>query len=827
MRPPHGLSSRFSATWLGIALAVQHAVDSTWLVAGAIALLAAIPRVVWPGISEYKLDESTAVLSALDALHHHALPIQGQGSSVAGAAQGPLLYDLVAVILAVQPNPRLVVVVIGLINALAVGLTYVACCDRFGRRVAMLSAILFATAPWAIVFSRKIWPNDLLAPAAVVALWGLLRATNPKTAVPGLGRTWVALAALVSLNFGAWPEAMVPALATIVLPRTRQGRAGIWSLLGFSVFVVSLIPRLTDIRAIVAAVLARQGGAPAINLSPFGYIVQLAGTDAFQILAGPSTAFDDGQAIPSIGLGLQVLLLIGAATTSVRLVSAAIGRATRRLDDGLILLWWLAPAVVSVAPGSIEVYIHHFVGTFPTQFVLIALGITRIESGVHWLVHLARGPTRRLAMLPVAIGSTTAVVAAAIQLTFFAGFLHFVATHPSDTFFGTPLSVSMDAASAVRHDRLTGSVVVLSGGDEVGVDTVPTVMASLTDSADLIYVDAKRTAIIPGDPISVLYVAPDARADALDLLAPWQQPAGPLRETENIGGPDGFTRFEARPVGAWRPIDWRGLGVPLSDGADMLTASVPRQARSGQSLLVDVAWRIGQPPPQPTDQSVFAHLVAESGTQLADLDFSPLPRHPWRDGDVVINRYALPVPVQAAAGRYWVDVGRYTRPDLAPVRLLTANKQPGPTSLRLGPVAVPPRGRPVQGFVNSDTAFGNQILLDGWKIQEQPDTLLVTLRWMPEVDPTESYTIFVHLLDATGRIVTQDDSEPRHGAFPTSTWEKNNGVTDTHRLGLAAVPDGRYRVEIGIYQPSTGQRLETDRGDSDVLTSVDVKSRGL
>jgi hypothetical protein len=144
----------------------------------------------------------------------------------------------------------------------------------------------------------------------------------------------------------------------------------------------------------------------------------------------------------------------------------------------------------------------------------------------------------------------------------------------------------------------------------------------------------------------------------------------------------------------------------------------------------------------------------------------------------------------------------------------------------LGPVSVPPFGQPLRGFVATEMLFGNQIRLYGWKLEQRPNFLLVTLRWTPVVNPTRNYTIFVHLLDDDGRIIAQNDSQPSGGAFPTSTWEINQGVSDTHHIALDAVPSGQYRVEVGVYQASTGRRLSTASGDSDVLTSVDLTSVG-
>src|SRR5258708_28141403 len=360
--------------------AIDRIWRSPWLVALALTVLAAVPRTVFPGLSEFKLDESTAVLSALDAIHRHILPLQGQGSSVAGAAVGQLLDDLVAVVLAVWPDPRVVVATIGLLNAIGVGLTYVICLPRFGRRTALFAAILFAAGAWPIVFSRKIWPNDLLGPAAVVGLWGLLRAVDPKTKVPGLGRSWIAVAALISLNFGAWPEVVVPLAATIALPRTRQGRAGLWSLAGFAVFAISVVPRVRDTLAILSGLTSGVSRSATIDLAPFTYIAQLAGTDAFQLLAGPSNAF-----VEPAGLAVFVdpilrdLLVAGAVVALVRWIAGIKAQRQFLSAEGIVLLWWLSPAVASVAHGPIAVYVHHFVGTFPTQFILIAIAVDAIE----------------------------------------------------------------------------------------------------------------------------------------------------------------------------------------------------------------------------------------------------------------------------------------------------------------------------------------------------------------------------------------------------------------------------------------------------------------
>jgi len=78
----------------------------------------------------------------------------------------------------------------------------------------------------------------------------------------------------------------------------------------------------------------------------------------------------------------------------------------------------------------------------------------------------------------------------------------------------------------------------------------------------------------------------------------------------------------------------------------------------------------------------------------------------------------------------------------------------------------------------------------------------------------------VHLFDPeTEEILAQSDAMPRGGAYPTSWWQAGEVVSETVTLPLAGVPSGRYRLAVGLYDPSgrlpaigaDGQRLADDR----------------
>src|SRR5581483_9609383 len=104
------------------------------------------------------------------------------------------------------------------------------------------------------------------------------------------------------------------------------------------------------------------------------------------------------------------------------------------------------------------------------------------------------------------------------------------------------------------------------------------------------------------------------------------------------------------------------------------------------------------------------------------------------------------------------------------------------------------------------------------------EALAVDLLWRAEREPDRDYAIFVHLVDAAGRLVAQHDGEPDGGRFPTSLWTPGEGVTDAHALSLPTdLPAGRYTLLAGAYDRQTGARLSGPGGDTLDLGPIEVR----
>jgi hypothetical protein len=86
--------------------------------------------------------------------------------------------------------------------------------------------------------------------------------------------------------------------------------------------------------------------------------------------------------------------------------------------------------------------------------------------------------------------------------------------------------------------------------------------------------------------------------------------------------------------------------------------------------------------------------------------------------------------------------------------------------------------------------------------------MALRLFWQALQKPEDDFTVFVHLTGADGRVLAQVDSQPRHGSYPTSLWDRGETVEDEHVLALPSdLPPGPYGVKVGLYRLRTLERL--------------------
>ena len=148
------------------------------------------------------------------------------------------------------------------------------------------------------------------------------------------------------------------------------------------------------------------------------------------------------------------------------------------------------------------------------------------------------------------------------------------------------------------------------------------------------------------------------------------------------------------------------------------------------------------------------------------------------------------------------------------------------------PVGTPPAPEQRLDVRLLNAENGDEIMLLGYSLLNDQlaagDIAQITLFWQAERTPTRRYKVFLHVLDAGNHIVGQRDAEPGGGARLTTLWSPSEVVADNYGLPIhPATPPGEYRVEVGMYDPETGQRLTTPEGEGQVWLAPLAVERSL
>jgi phage shock protein PspC (stress-responsive transcriptional regulator) len=104
--------------------------------------------------------------------------------------------------------------------------------------------------------------------------------------------------------------------------------------------------------------------------------------------------------------------------------------------------------------------------------------------------------------------------------------------------------------------------------------------------------------------------------------------------------------------------------------------------------------------------------------------------------------------------------------------------------------------------------FGGLFLLQEVRLSRQAGRLSLELEWLARRGAREDLTVFLHLYDAGGRLVAQEDGYPLMGLFPMSRWKAGDLVRDRRELAYPpALENGAYTLKVGVYDRRSGARL--------------------
>lgn len=221
----------------------------------------------------------------------------------------------------------------------------------------------------------------------------------------------------------------------------------------------------------------------------------------------------------------------------------------------------------------------------------------------------------------------------------------------------------------------------------------------------------------------------------------------------------------------------------------------------GNNLPVTLFWRVGPEGADLSDLRYRLEVIDDRGNVLRSQDDKP--GAPW------LGRVAGGALLRE-------DTGLYFRPEVEPGKYRLrwtplAGDLPVGDSVIHGQITVAPW--PLETEVPPapyvvEAAFGPDIRLHSYYMGVPTDGLLnVVFYWGATAEPQSDYTVFIHLVDENGRIVSQIDSVPVGGARPTTGWRAGEVITDSHNLPIPShLPPGRYYVNAGLYNSDDGSR---------------------
>lgn len=278
------------------------------------------------------------------------------------------------------------------------------------------------------------------------------------------------------------------------------------------------------------------------------------------------------------------------------------------------------------------------------------------------------------------------------------------------------------------------------------------------------------------------------------------------------------------PPGQALPADMQPPeGPPLRGGGLELVGArpPPAEAAVGSKLRIGLLWRATRDGPDAVQLKVRllrgnGEVVQESVLPLLGGRVAPSTLH---TGNVVRDEQSVLVGPSVPAGE----------PLSLDVDVLDARARSlADAAVRLGSVRVTGRAHVVDpsAVTQAEATFGGamQLMSDQIEPAQVPagGRVAVKLHWRRVAEMKQAYKVFVHVLDMAGQnVVAQRDAEPQDGQAPTPSWVDGEIVDDEYAITLpAGLAAGDYPVEVGVYDPRSGDRLLVNDGDNRVVLST-------
>lgn len=173
----------------------------------------------------------------------------------------------------------------------------------------------------------------------------------------------------------------------------------------------------------------------------------------------------------------------------------------------------------------------------------------------------------------------------------------------------------------------------------------------------------------------------------------------------------------------------------------------------------------------------------------------------WQPGAYFADEYALAAPPAPYARVLTVQIAlRRVYGEPARIPLDHAN---GTDAFVIGRVKI---AADPSAQLATRARFGDVLALHDVHVRANS----VRFDWTALAAPPADYTLFIHVYDAAGNRIAQQDAQPFDGAYPTGLWTPGEFVRDERSFTL---PPEAHELRFGWYDPATGARLPAFKED--------------
>lgn len=625
-------------------------------------LIAGYLRMARPGLTEFKADEARLLDLALD-MAEGEFALRGISSSV-GFPNFPASVWIYSLPLVFWPHPYAATLFTGLLNTTAVGFTYWFARRYWGTTVALASTLMFAVSPWAVVFSRKIWAQNLL-PLFVIgwAITAALALVERRSKYLVLHFLFLALA--VQIHLAA--VALVPAtiILLLVFRQRVQWRTLLAGLLVATLTVIPFTIYLSQNPEVLTLPLSsgNEAGSGLTADSVFFTAMISLGT-SIHSLAG-ADIFRELLALLPPRWPVYVVWAVLIVSGSLYLLRQAWKRwSERSAQVGLIALIWLVLPALFFLWHSTPVSLHYFIAVLPAPYIAAGVAVGQSLS-----LPKKIGPRSNRWIVPACqIGIWTLLLFTAfLQIWTSVSLTDFVGSVATPGAFGVPLAINLetvDIAQQLMVETGAREILVAGDGESPRLDAFPAEWDVLLRGVPHRFVDVRRSALFPTEAVVVIL-------DARERTQPWTGDiyrTAASAEQEFTLRPGEGSYYILALDGAARPEPTVPLEQPLllANWVNLLGTD-PLQRYDEEMGIWQVHWRTGDNP-DPADYHFFNHLLDAQDTRIAQADEPAFSPQQWRAGDTVISRFLI--PWRPTAEPEAMRVGMYRFPSLENVPVL-------------------------------------------------------------------------------------------------------------------------------------------------------------